>query len=62
MSFYDRSSDQPSDAQRGSALVMAVFVLVLLTGMGAALLFLSRSETLMSQSSVRTKRVMWVST
>ncbi len=59
MSSKYRSSEQPSDAQRGSALVMAVFMLVLLTGMGAALLFLSRSETLMSQSSVRSKRAFY---
>jgi hypothetical protein len=34
---------------------MAVFVLVLLTGMGAALLFLSQSEIKMSQANLRAK-------
>ena len=43
------------EGQRGSALVLAIFVLVLLTSMGTALLFLSQSEVKMSQADVRTK-------
>ena len=46
--------------QRGSALVMAVFVLVMLTGMGVALLFLSRNEVKMSQASLRAKQAFYI--
>lgn len=42
--------------ERGSALVLAIFVLVLLTGMGTALLFLSETEVKMSQANVAGKR------
>ena len=48
------------DPRRGSALVMAIFVLVLLTGMGAALLFLSQNEGKMSQSSLRAKKAFYL--
>ena len=46
--------------ERGSALVMAVFVLVMLTGMGVALLFLSRNEVKMSQASLRAKQAFYI--
>ena len=45
---------------RGSALVMAVFVLALLTGMGTALLFLSQHEAKMSQVNLRAKKAFFV--
>jgi hypothetical protein len=45
---------------RGSAMVMVVFVLVLLTGMGTALLFLSQHETRMSQASLRGKKAFYL--
>ena len=34
----------------GSAMVMAIFVLVILTSMGTALLFMTQSEVQMSQA------------
>jgi hypothetical protein len=45
---------------RGSALIMVVFVLVLLTGMGTALLFLSQHEARMSQASLRGKKAFYL--
>ena len=39
---------------------MAVFVLVLLTGMGTALLFLSRNESKMGQASLRLKKAFYL--
>src|SRR2546425_13340134 len=47
--------------ERGSALVMAVFVLVLLTAMGAALLFVSESEMKTGQVDLRSKTVFYAS-
>lgn len=47
--------------ERGSALVMAVFVLVLLTAMGAALLFVSEGEMKTGQVDLRSKAVFYVS-
>lgn len=58
--------DQPHEASedrrpsRGSALVMAIFVLVLLTGMGTALLFMTQSEMTMSQANLREKRAFFI--
>jgi hypothetical protein len=46
---------EATDDERGSALVMAVFVLVLLTGMGTALLFMTQTEVNMSQAGLRSK-------
>jgi len=51
--------DVKSDNERGSALVLAIFVLVLLTGMGAALLFVSENEVKMSQVDVKDKQVFY---
>ena len=45
--------------EHGSALVVAIFVLVLLTGMGTALLFMTRTEIDASQASVRTKKAFY---
>jgi len=45
----------------GSAMLVAVFVLVLLSALGIALLFLGRTETMMSQADVRAKRVFYYS-
>jgi hypothetical protein len=45
---------------RGSALVLAVFVLVLLTAMGTALLFLSQNEAKMGQASLRVKSAFYL--
>jgi len=44
----------------GSALVMAVFVLALLSSMGVALLFLSETEVKLSQADVRSKQVFYL--
>ncbi len=44
----------------GSALVMAIFVLALLSGMGVALLFLSTNEVKMSQADMRSKQVFYL--
>ena len=49
-----------SCSQRGSALVMALFVLILVTGMGTALLFLSRNEVRMSQASLLAKQAFYI--
>lgn len=46
-------------AQDGSALVMAVFVLALLTAMGTALLFLSQNEVKMGEASIRPKKAFY---
>jgi len=46
--------------ERGSALVMAVFVLVLLAGMGTALLFLSQNEARMGKASLRSKEAFYL--
>ncbi len=45
--------------QDGSALVMAVFVLALLTAMGTALLFLSQNEVKMGEASIRPKKAFY---
>jgi hypothetical protein len=45
---------------RGSALVIAAIVLVLLTGMGTALLFLGQHETRMGQASLRSKEAFYL--
>jgi len=47
--------------ERGSALVMAIFVLVLLTAMGAALLFVSENEMKTGQVDLRSKTVFYAS-
>ncbi len=47
--------------ERGSALVMAVFVLALLTAMGSALLFVSENEMKTGQVDLRSKSVFYVS-
>jgi len=49
------------DAERGSSLVLAIFVLVLITGMGAALLFVTETEMKMSAVDVRAKRAFFIS-
>jgi hypothetical protein len=46
--------------ERGSALVLAVFVLVLLTSMGIALLFVSEGEMASSQANLRHKKAFFV--
>ena len=53
-------SDSNRDRRRGSALVMVIFVLVLLTGMGAALLFTSQNEGKMSRTSLRVKEAFYL--
>ncbi|HUD72712.1 MAG TPA: pilus assembly PilX N-terminal domain-containing protein [Dongiaceae bacterium] len=47
-------------SERGSALVMAIFVLMLVTGMGAALLFVTENEMKMSSVDLRAKKVFYV--
>jgi hypothetical protein len=51
--------EETTGDEHGSALVMAIFVLVLLTGMGTALLFMTRTEIDASQASVRTKKAFY---
>jgi len=43
-------------AQRGSSLVLAIFVMVLVSGMGLSLLFVAQTEQQMSQADVRAKK------
>jgi len=50
-----RGRREATDDERGSALVMAIFVLVLITGMGTALLFMTQNEVQMSQAGLRSK-------
>ena len=45
---------------RGSALIMAIFALVLLSGMGTALLFLTRNESKMSQANLRLRKAFFL--
>ena len=47
--------------ESGSALVVAIFVLVLVTSMGVALIFLSRNEVKLSQADLRSKTVYYYS-
>jgi len=42
-------------------LILAIFVLVVLTSMGVALLFLSQSEVKMSRSDIRSKQAFYIS-
>jgi Tfp pilus assembly protein PilX len=46
--------------ERGSALVLALFVLALLTGMGTALLFRSQHEARMGKASLRSKQAFYM--
>ncbi len=46
--------------ERGSALVMAIFVLTLLTAMGGALLFVTENEVKMNQVDLRSKQVFYL--
>ncbi|MCH7779397.1 MAG: pilus assembly PilX N-terminal domain-containing protein, partial [Acidobacteria bacterium] len=46
--------------ETGSALVMAIFVLALISGMGIALLSLSSHEVKMSQADMRSKQVFYL--
>ncbi len=46
--------------ETGSALVMAIFVLALISGMGIALLSLSSNEVKMSQADTRSKQVFYL--
>jgi hypothetical protein len=59
----DRAQDggRARQDERGSALVMAIFVLVLLTAMGAALLFVSENEMKTGQVDLRSKTVFYAS-
>jgi hypothetical protein len=53
--------DTGRERDRGTALLMAVFVLVLLTGMGTALLFLGQHETRAGRAGLRAKRAFYLS-
>ena len=58
---YSVDAEQHDGQQeRGSALVMAVFVLALLTAMGAALMFLSQTEVTMSRASLKPKQAFFL--
>ena len=54
------TAERNLDNSRGSTLILAIFMLVLLGGMGAALLFLSRTEASMSQTSLRLKKAFYL--
>jgi len=55
----NRRPEATAGKQGGSALVMAVFVLALLTAMGAALLFVSTNEKKMGEASVKPKKAFY---
>ena len=59
MSQRECPETRAEQAQSGSALVMAVFVLALLTAMGAALLFFSTNEQKMGEASIRPKKAFY---
>ena len=46
--------------ESGSALILAIFVLVVLTSMGVALLFLSQSEVKMTRTDIRSKQAFYI--
>jgi len=50
-----------NEKQDGSALLLAVFVLVLITSMGVGLLFTTQTELLMSTASVNSKQTFYLS-
>jgi len=50
----------PELGERGSALVMAIFVLTMLTAMGGALLFVTENEVKMGQVDLRSKQVFYL--
>lgn len=54
----EASGDTPRD--RGSAMVMAIFVLFLLTTLGVSLLFLSQNEQKMSRASQTTQQAFYM--
>ena len=47
-------------SERGSALVMAIFVLALLTSMGTALLFMSQHELRMGRAGLHAKQAFYL--
>jgi len=51
--------DKVQTPENGSAMVLAIFVLVLVASMGIALLFLTHNETKMSQTDVLAKRAFY---
>ena len=62
-SCIDQDGRRPragSEGERGSALVLAIFMLALLTGMGTALLFVSQVEVKMSQAALRSKMAFYL--
>jgi hypothetical protein len=64
MRMKDGTEQAPREGRgpgQGSALVMAIFVLFLVTSLGVALLFLSRNEVRLSQADVRGKTVYYYS-
>ncbi|MDH3283203.1 MAG: hypothetical protein OEQ13_00540 [Acidobacteriota bacterium] len=54
-----RNRISESQEERGTSLILAVLALVLLTGMGVALLFITRGETRSGQVDQRVKRVFY---
>ena len=61
MDTIGRGPEQkPASGERGSALVMAIFVLVLLGAMGVVLLFVTENEVKAGQVDQRAKRVFYV--
>ena len=57
-SFYSEMGRPVSE--RGSAMIISLFVLMLLSVTGVSLMFLARTEVLMSQSSVRVKEAFYI--
>ena len=57
---WKRKPHAMGEPEHGSALVMSMFVLFLLAGMGTALLFLSQHEARMGQASLRVKKAFFL--
>jgi len=56
----ERCPVESREQQRGSALIMAVFVLALLTTMGTALLFMSQHESRMGRAGLHSKQAFYL--
>jgi hypothetical protein len=59
MSQREYPETSAEHTQNGSALVMAVFILALLTAMGTALLFVSTNEKKMAEASIKPKKAFY---
>src|SRR5881409_2956307 len=55
-SYAIQATNPRAQRQSGSTLLLAIFVLVLLTAMGASLLFVTENEMKMSSVDLRSKK------